>query len=72
MFVLLYNFLFTCNTFCFFCLKKIGIFFLEKKNCVDFNCISLIHSHVYLHIALCYKELYFKDSCNNLAMPHSV
>ena len=71
MFVLLYNFLFTCNTFVVVVfLSKEDRYFFRKK-CVDFICISLIHSYVYIHIALCYQELYFKDSCNNLAMPHS-
>ena len=59
-----------CNAFAC-CLKKQDIF-LEKKSCVDFNFISLIHSYVYMHIALCYQELDLQDSCNNLAMPHSV
>ena len=52
-----------------FCLKKQDISF--RKNCVDFNFISLIHSYVNIHIALCYQELYLQDSFNNLAMPHS-
>ena len=43
-----------------------------EKSCVDFNFISLTHSYVYIHIALCYQELYLQDSCNSLAMPHSV
>ena len=43
-----------------------------SKSCVDFNFISLIHSYDYIHIARCYQELYLQDSCNNLAMPHSV
>ena len=43
-----------------------------RKSCVDFNIISLNHSYVYIHIALCYQELYLQDSCYNLAMPHSV
>ena len=34
--------------------------------CVDFDFISLNHSYVYIHIALCYQELYLQDSCNNL------
>ena len=59
-----------CNAFVF-CLKKQDIFFLEKK-CFEFNFISLIHSYVYVHIALCYQELYLQDSCNNLVIPHSV
>ena len=60
-FVRLYNFLFTCNAFVllFFCLKKQDICF--RKSCVDFNFISLIHSYVYIHIALCYQELYIQD-----------
>ena len=45
--------------------------FLEKS-CVDFNFILLIHFYVYIHIALCYQELYLHDYYNNLAMPHSV
>ena len=53
-----------------FCLKKQDIFF--RKSFVDFNFISPIHSYVYIHTALCYQELYLQDSCNNLAMPHSV
>ena len=69
MFVLLYNFLFMYNAFDF-CLKKQDIFF--RKSFVDFNFISLIHSYVYIHIALCYQELYLQDSCKNLTMPHSV
>ena len=68
-FVLLYTFLFMCNAFVF-CLKKQDIFF--RKSCFDFNFISLIHSYVYIYIALCYQELYLKDSRNNLAGPHSV
>ena len=67
-FVLLYNFIVMCNAFVF-CLKKQDNF---RKSCVDFNFISLIHSYVYVHIALCYQELYLQDSSNNLAMPHSV
>ena len=51
-------------------MKKQDIFL--KKNCVDFNSISLIHSYGYTHLALCYQELYLQDSCNDLAMPHSV
>ena len=58
-----------CNAF-LFCLKKQDIFL--KKNCVDFNFISLNYSYVYIHTALCYQELYLQDSRNNLAMPHSV
>ena len=46
------------------------MFFLEKS-CVDFNFISLIHSYVYIHIALCYQELYLQDYCYYLAIPHS-
>ena len=46
--------------------------YIFRKSCVDFNFISLIHSYVYIHIALCYKESYLRDSGNNLAMPHSV
>ena len=34
--------------------------FFFRKSCVDFNFISLIHSYVYLHIALCYQELFYK------------
>ena len=61
-----------CNAFVF-CLKKQDIFFWGGGgSCVDFNFITLIHSYVYLHIALCYQELYLQDSYNNLAMPHSV
>ena len=37
-----------CNAFVF-CLKKQDNF---RKSCVDFNFISLIHSYVYIHIAL--------------------
>ena len=36
--------------------------FLKKKCFVDSNFISLIHSYVYIHIALCYQELYLLDS----------
>ena len=68
-FVLLYNFLFKCNAFVF-CLKKQDIFF--RKRCVDFYLISHTHSYVYIYIALCYQELYLQDSCNNLAISHSV
>ena len=53
-----------------FCLKKQDI--VLKKGLVDFNFITLIHSNVYTHIALCYRELYLQDSCTNLDMPHSV
>ena len=66
---LLYKFLFMSNAFVF-CLKKQDIFF--RKSCVDFDFISLIHSYVYIHIALCYQEFYLQDSCNYLAMLHSV
>ena len=66
-FVLLYNFLLIRNAFVF-CLKKQGI----KKSCVDFDFILLIHSYVYIHIAFCYQEFHLHDSCNSLAMPHSV
>ena len=54
----------------FFFLKKQDVCF--RKSCVDFNFISHVHSYVYIHIALCYQELYFQDSCNNLAMPESI
>ena len=57
-----------CNAFVF-CLKKQDIF-LEIAVLI-FNFISLIHSYVYIHIALCNQELYLQDSCNNLAIPHS-
>ena len=64
-----------CNAFVFG-LKKRDIFFFGGGGggvgCADFNFISLIHSYVYIHIALCYQELYLQNSCNNLAMPHSV
>ena len=43
--------------------KEAKYFF--RKNCVDFNYISLIHSYVYIHIALCYQELYLQDTCND-------
>ena len=46
--------------------------FFFLKNCADFSFISLIHSCVYMHIALCYQELYLQDSRNYLTMPHSV
>ena len=59
-----------CNAFVF-CQKKQYIF-LEKAVCTDFNFKSLIHACVYIHIALCYQELYLQDSCNNLAMPYSI
>ena len=36
----------------FFCLKKQDNF---RKSCVDFYFISLIHSYIYIHIALCYQ-----------------
>ena len=68
-FVLLYNFLFMCNAFVF-CLKKQDIF--SRKSCVDLNFIALIHFYNYIHIALCYQELYLQDSCNNLALRHSL
>ena len=51
-FVLLNNFLFMCNAFVF-CLKKQYLFFLEKA--------VLIHSYVYIYIALCYQELYLQS-----------
>ena len=63
--MLLYKFLLLCNAFVF-CLKKQNIFF--RKSCVDFNFISLIHSYVYIHKALCYQKLYLKDTYNSLAM----
>ena len=47
--LLIYNFLFMCNAFVF-CLKKQDIFL--EKSCVDLDFISLIHSYVYIHIAL--------------------
>ena len=58
-FLLLYNFLFMCNTFVF-CLKKHDIF-LEKA------VLILIFYHLFIlviikkHIALCYQELYLQD-----------
>ena len=61
-FVLLYNFLFMRNAYCFLS-EEAGYFF--RKSCVDFNFISLIHFYVYIHIALCYQELYIQDSCKN-------
>ena len=67
-FVLLYNFLFTCNAFVLiFCLKKQNICF--RKSCVDFNFILLIHSNCYIHITFCYQELYFQDSCTVIIWP---
>ena len=54
-FVLLYNFLFMRNAFVF-CLKKQDIFGGNAVLILFF--ISLIHSYVYIHIALCYQELY--------------
>ena len=63
-FVLLYKLLLLCNVFVFYMKKQ--DFFLKKKSCVDFHFISLIHSYVYIHIALCYQELCLEDSCNNL------
>ena len=56
-FVVLYYFLLMCNAFVI-CLNKQNIFFL--KSCVDFEFISLIHSFVYMHISLCYQELFYK------------
>ena len=58
-----------CNVFVF-CLNKQDIF-CEKA------LLILILYHLFIlmfnvHIALCYQELYLQDSCNNLAMPHSV
>ena len=57
-----------CNAFVF-CLKKQGIFCV--KSCADFNYITYSFLCLYT-VALCYQELYLQDSCNNLAMPHSV
>ena len=50
-----------CNVFVF-CLKKQYIYFF--KSFVDFEFISLIHSYVYINIALCYQEFYLQVSCN--------
>ena len=61
------HFLLICNAFVF-PLKKQDF----KKSCLDFDFISLIHSYVYMNIALCYQEFYFHVSCNRLVMPHSV
>ena len=57
-----------CNAFVFY-LKKQDIF---SKRSVDFDLISVIHSYLYIHIALCYLEFCLQDSCNILAMQHSV
>ena len=53
--MLLYHFLLMCNAFTFD-LKKQDIFFF-KKNYVDFDFISLIHSYVYIHIAIYYPRI---------------
>ena len=54
--MLLFNFQLMCKAFVF-CLKKQDIF-LKKQCCVDFDFISLIHSYLFMHIALCYQEFY--------------
>ena len=58
MFCVLYNFLSMCNAFGSVWRSKIFFF---RKSCVDFDFISLIHSYVYIHIALCYQGLYLQD-----------
>ena len=56
-----------CNAFVAY-LKKQDI----KKSFVDFDFISLIHSYVYINIALCYQEFCLQDSCSNLACTFSI
>ena len=52
------------------------VFFLKNQNILlekaVLNFRSLIHSYVYIHIALCYQDLYLQESCHHLAMAHSV
>ena len=47
-----------CNAFVF-CLKKEDIF-LEKAVLIYF--MPLVYSYVYIHIALCYQQLYLQVS----------
>ena len=83
--VLLEPLLLTSSAFVY-CLKKENIsgpYYSKKKSCVDFDFIPLIHQvntlvslqfilMFYVHITLCYQGFHLQDSCNNLAIPHSV